>query len=347
MTEISVRKFLAGYGIADSEIDAALASGSLPLLIADQILLPGHPLYTREDISRLSGVEPEVMARLWRAMGFPDPPEGERDFYDADLDALCTVVEQSGGLIRDDDVHQARVVSSAMSRIAEVGTDGLAASVRALREAGANEEEIGQLILDTFSVTAFERLLNYLLRRQLRAAVWRRLGIPTEKPDQRHRTVGFVDLVRFTAITEQVPEDELERLVVRFEELSHDVVTAGGGRVVKMIGDAVMYVVDEDPSRAVEVAVELVEAHAADDLLPPARAGLAYGPMLFRDGDYFGPVVNLASRIVDVARPNTVVASDELHAALEGTDRFVWRRLPPKRLKGIGYPPLWALRRLT
>jgi adenylate cyclase len=347
MTESNVRKFLAERGVADSEIDAAIEAGSLPLLIADQLLLPGHPRYTREDISRLSGVDPEVMTRLWRAMGFPDPPEGERDFYDADLEALCTVVEQSGGVVRDEDIHQARVVSSAMSRIAEVGTDGLATSVRALREAGATEEEIGQLILDTFSVDAFERLLAYLLRRQLRAAVWRRLGIPTDQLDQTRRTVGFVDLVRFTAITEQVPEDELERLVTRFEEVSHDVVTAGGGRVVKMIGDAVMYVVDDDPSRAVEVAVELVEAHAADDLLPPARAGLALGPMLFRDGDYFGPVVNLASRIVDVARPNTIVASDELHSALEGSDRFVWRRLPPKRLKGIGYPPLWALRRLT
>src|ERR1700730_9950679 len=104
MEENTVRKFLTEQGIADSEIDAAIAAGTLRLLVADQLVLPGHPLYTRDDIGRLSGVDPEVMTRLWRAMGFPDPAEDERTFYDSDLEALCTVVEQSGGIVHDEDV---------------------------------------------------------------------------------------------------------------------------------------------------------------------------------------------------------------------------------------------------
>ncbi len=345
MAAEDIGDFLRKRGFSDDEIAAATEAGTLPLLVADQLLLPGPPRYSREDLARITGADPDLMQRLWRAMGFPDLPPDEIAFYDADVEALEQILQQSGGLAsRDDEVRQARVTSSALSRIAEVATDGLASSVWALREAGAREEEIAELILDTFRINEVEKLLEYVFRRQLRAAVWRRLGMATARQDQPGVTVGFVDLVRFTAITEEVPEDELDRLVTRFEEVSHEVVTVGGGRVVKMIGDAVMYVADR-PGDAVDVAVELVDAYSADELLPPARAGLASGPVLFRDGDYFGPVVNLASRIVDVARPRTIVASDELHGELAGDPRFSWRRLPPKRLKGIGYPALWSLRR--
>ena len=79
--------------------------------------------------------------------------------------------------------------------------------------------------------------------------------------------------------------------------------------------------------------------------MPPARAGLAVGNLLAREGDYFGPVVNLAARIVDVARPSRVVISDELHTALASYDELTMRRLPPKRLKGLGHPRLWAVAR--
>jgi len=156
--------------------------------------------------------------------------------------------------------------------------------------------------------------------------------------------VGFVDLVRFAAVTENVADDELERLIVRFEEVAYDAIVDGGGRMVKMIGDAVMFVAD-DPERATLVAIDLVDAYARDDLLPPARAGLALGQVLARDGDYYGPPVNLAARIVDVARPSRVVASDELRDALLPSGRFSFRRLPPKRLRGMGHPPLWAVAR--
>ena len=153
--------------------------------------------------------------------------------------------------------------------------------------------------------------------------------------------VGFVDLVRFAAVTEQVADEELEQLIVRFEEVAHDAIAEGGGRVVKMIGDAVMFVADE-PEQATLIAIDLVDAYAHDPMLPPARAGLSVGSVLARDGDYYGPTVNLAARIVDIARPSRVVVSDELHHALATSGQFAFQRLPPKRLKGIGRSTLWA-----
>jgi adenylate cyclase len=341
-----VRQWLADQGVPEAEIERAEGSGSLTLLVVDQLVMPGQPRYTADDVSRLSGVERPRAERLWRAMGFPDVRDDDVTFYDADLEAI----QEFTGRLRSlwtpsyQDVYATRVVSSAMSRIAEVSTDELVATVDALRSEGVSDPEIACTCLDMLDVDAIERALGYVYRRQLRAALWRRLSDTRSPGSETVLTVGFVDLVRFTALTEQVAEDQLQRLVDRFEELAHEAVTQHNGRVVKMIGDAVMFVADS-PVAALEVATELVDVYASDELLPPARAGLAYGPVLARGGDYFGPVINLASRIVDVARPKSVVVSDEMRAAVGDDERFSWRRLPAMRLKGIGSPPLWVLRR--
>jgi len=113
---------------------------------------------------------------------------------------------------------------------------------------------------------------------------------------------------------------------------------------VKMIGDEVMFVTDEATSGAM-IAVTLAEVYGDDETMPDVRVGLAIGPVLAREGDYFGPTVNLASRIVNIAYAGSAVVSDEIHEALEGDDRFGWKALRPRRLKGIGWTPLWVLSR--
>ncbi|HKH88042.1 MAG TPA: adenylate/guanylate cyclase domain-containing protein, partial [Acidimicrobiales bacterium] len=92
-----------------------------------------------------------------------------------------------------------------------------------------------------------------------------------------------------------------------------------------------------------QIAVDLVEAFHLDDSVPSARAGITLGAVLSHGGDYFGPVVNLASRIVDVARTSTVVVSQDVYDQLADQGDFSWRRLPPKRLKGIGRTSLYAV----
>ena len=109
-----------------------------------------------------------------------------------------------------------------------------------------------------------------------------------------------------------------------------------------MIGDEVMYVADH-ADQATQIALDLVSAFQLEDSVPEARAGLACGPVLAHGGDYFGPVVNLASRIVDVARPSSVLVSQEIHDLLADRPEFALRRLSPKRLKGIGRTPLFAV----
>jgi adenylate cyclase len=133
-------------------------------------------------------------------------------------------------------------------------------------------------------------------------------------------------------------------MVDRFEALAYKHIPERGGRVVKMIGDEVMFAVD-DGAFAADIAVALVEAYARDPALPGVRIGLATGPTLSWEGDLYGPTVNLASRAVNVARPNTVLVSDELGTQLKDDPRFDLRRLRAVRLQGIGRVQLWVLRR--
>ena len=107
-----------------------------------------------------------------------------------------------------------------------------------------------------------------------------------------------------------------------------------GGRVVKLIGEEAMLVFPT-ADQAAQGAIELVDACAAGDL-PSARAGLSLGQVLARGGDYFGRAVNLASRLVDVAPPDTVLADDAFVEAISGTMTLVIEPQRRKRLKGLG-----------
>ena len=156
--------------------------------------------------------------------------------------------------------------------------------------------------------------------------------------------VGFADLVGFTALSSTLDDDELADVVDRFTELAYDRVATAGGRVVKTVGDEVMFAIDE-LGAGVDLAVGLADAYAHDNDLPDVRVGLAWGPALSRDGDLFGATVNLAARIVAIARPRSVVVAPEVHEALAGRPGLVWRAIRPRRLKGIGRVPLWAVRR--
>ena len=152
--------------------------------------------------------------------------------------------------------------------------------------------------------------------------------------------IGFVDLVGFTPISSTAPTRELLDLLIAFERHAHDLVQAYGGRVVKLIGDEVMFAA-VDPGDACRIAHGLFEEFAGRSDLTP-RAGIAWGDVLAHGGDYFGAVVNLASRIADSAVPWEILLSPEVASRVpEG-----YRAEPAGRrlLKGFPDPiPLSSL----
>jgi adenylate cyclase len=145
-----------------------------------------------------------------------------------------------------------------------------------------------------------------------------------------------VDLVGSTAIAQRLSMTELGELLTTFDRLASDLVVDHGGRLVKLIGDEVMFIATE-PSTACEIALDPAAQLTADPLLPQGRGALASGEVLTRDGDYFGPVVNLAARAVKLAEPGAVLASG--HVARHATDDgYAFTPVGARKLKGFDEP---------
>ena len=119
--------------------------------------------------------------------------------------------------------------------------------------------------------------------------------------------VGFVELVGSTALAQRLSTRELGSVLTEFEYVAADSVTAGGGRVVNLIGDEVLYTAC-DAKAACTIALNLAATFTDHTVVPTVRAGVAGGDVLLRDGDVFGPAVNLAARAVKIAAADEVVA---------------------------------------
>jgi adenylate cyclase len=336
----SLERYLRRRGASPAEIEEAARLGYLTLLTFDKTILPGAPRYTFAEAAQRAGTDAGTARRLWRALGFPDLPDDAKALTDSDVKALRGFTQRlEDPWIYDWTIEraipQARVASSALARIADAESDDMTQSVNNARAAGLRDEDIAKLVARNLDFAEISELLDHAHRLQFRAAVWRKLvGTEPGGPGTLEATVGFLDLVGYTALAEGLDADELGTLVERFTEVAFDTVARAGGRIVKTIGDAVMFVAEQSRVAA-RIALDLSAASTRDDRLPEARAGLATGTVLSRQGDYFGAVVNLASRLTELAFPGTVLVSGETAAALEDDADFALRRLR-RRVRGIG-----------
>jgi len=206
-----------------------------------------------------------------------------------------------------------------------------------------SDREAAAALLSRSSMGLMEQMLYHLYAIQLLAAIRRRLAVADPAALEQQLAVGFVDLVDFTAISQELEPDELAAMVAEFESRSQATVAEEGARLVKSIGDEIMFSTPS-PAVAVRVALRLARDPRRGPLTPDVRGGVAYGAVLARWGDEFGPVVNLASRLLNIAYPGSVIVSDEIHDALVDDPNLDWRPLKPRRLKGIGRVSSWVVR---
>jgi adenylate cyclase len=298
---------------------------------------------SREQVAAGSGVPRDEAARLWRAMGFADVGDAVA-FTEGDLDALRRLegLVTAGLLDRDGAVEAVRALGLTTSRLADWQADTFG---RLMAERGVldvddplgpeSAQGLGRE-LDVL-LPVLERLLVHVWRRQLAAALERGLADAeaSGEVETGHLTVGFADQVGFTRLSRRLEEDDLARLVERFESRSADIVVASGGRVIKTLGDEILFVA-ADPAAAAEASLRLIAEHEADDEMPRLRIGLATGVVVTRRGDVFGTTVNLANRLTAVARPDTVLVDATTARVLADTPGLSLRPVPPRAVRGIG-----------
>ena len=145
-----------------------------------------------------------------------------------------------------------------------------------------------------------------------------------------------MDLSGFTRLTETQGDHAAAELAASLAELVQDAAHRHGGEPVKLLGDGVMFHFGAPPS-AVACALELVEG-ARDAGLPPAHVGIHSGPVVYRDGDYFGRTVNLAARIADKAGPGDVFVSQATVEVCVDADNVTFEPAGKFELKGIAEP---------
>jgi adenylate cyclase len=309
--------------------------------------------YTTADLARATGMSERDTRRFFRALGFPDAGQ-EVSYSDADLTVLGVVkgMVVDTGIDLDTAIRLVRAVGQNVARMSdwqvaamasradqvEHTRDGSGGGSRAqVRHAGAVRmaEEVSEPL---------QLVLLHSWRRHLAAALSRLDEDPAAGDETvTSVTAGFADLVNFSALSNEMDTNRLGELVEIFEARCGDVVAAHEGRMIKTLGDSVLFLAGM-PEQAMEIASGLIEVIGGDPRLPDVRIGLATGLVVTRLGDVFGPPVNLAARLTALARRNRVLADEATVAALDPLD-YETQRMTARPVRGFGLLEPVAVRR--
>jgi class 3 adenylate cyclase len=338
-------------GIPLEAIGTAIGSGHLSLDFVDQ-WFAHHTALTGKTFRGIAddlGLSLETLTSIYAMWGLPRPGPDDvireddaptfsewKDFFPAEAlnERLLT--------------HGARLFGETTSRLADWGFAVFHDYVEAPMLAAGMSAQQAMESASAFSAVGtpmMERQLSWLLRRKLEHNAFQLIVEHVENAVEaaggappstaRSPAISFIDLSGYTALTEEIGDEAAADRAGTLGTMTQELALSHGGRVVKLLGDGAMLHFP-DPSEAVVCGLEMVE-RLAEAGFPPARVGIAAGPVVFRDGDCYGRVVNVASRVMDHARPGQTLATPEVVTlTAPGTARF--HGIGPVQLKGIASP---------
>ena len=323
-------------------------AGDAPLDEAlEEVVLGAPRRYTRLELADKAGLDPDEGKRLWRSLGFPEVEDDDVVFNDRDIAAVRIMSSLTDAGVLEPEVREAvaRAVAQSMSRLAEwqIGI------LKRLIEAQGEDLTPTQALQVAGSVLpALEELQTYVWRRHLAASIGRMLVATGEsdagEDDTENLVVGFADMVGFTRTTRRRSTAELSEMIERFGSCTTDVIADGHGRIIKTVGDEVLFVADRIADGAA-IALALQDRVRVEPSLPELRIGLAAGPVLVRYGDVYGEVVNIAARLTSHAHPDSVLVDREVADALADDARYEVRPLRPLTVRGYRHLHPWLLDR--
>ncbi|MGO4193520.1 adenylate/guanylate cyclase domain-containing protein [Arthrobacter sp. YAF17] len=329
-----------------------MSAERIALKALEQRLLGGERKLRRREVASGAGLSLLSARKLWRALGFPNIDDEDVAFTERDQAALNTIVDlvRAGKLTEEAAISVTRAIGQMTDRMVVWQVEALVEDMvqnQGVTDAVARKRLVGEL---PSLVDALEEMLLYSWRRQLNAGVQRlavraeaglasseegREGDEDDAPLPLARAVGFADLVSYTSLSRRMNEKTLAQLVQRFENKCAEIISVGGGRLVKTVGDEVLYIA-ETPAAGAEISLALCQAFTDDEILPQARVAMVWGRILSRLGDIYGPTVNLAARLTALADPGTVLVDSMTAGALEQDERFVLLPRQAEDVRGFG-----------
>jgi adenylate cyclase len=321
-----------GFGLG--ELREAAAQDRLALLPVERVLAGDGKLYTKEEVAEDTGLDTEFLNEAARALGVPVRNPGERAITEDELElSRSAKVLLDAGLPEEAFLELTAVMSRSMANIAASFTSTFG---EALLQPGDTERDLGLRYAETvrnlgpLAAPTLEQMFNIRLREQMREAVISQAELQSGRlAGAQPIAVGFVDIVGFTRLGEDVDPEELGPVVRGFERTVAEAVDSPV-KLVKTIGDAAMLVAP-DPAPVLDTVIALVDR--STETGPLLRGGVASGESLPRAGDWYGRPVNLAARLTAFAKRGSVVASREVRDACP--DGYDWSDAGRRRFKGV------------
>ena len=329
-------EYLVGLGFTVDEMVEAERNGRLFGLAGDVLQWSGRPIYSFRAAARELGVPAGDLAHAWAVLGLTVADPERPALSQVDVDGLAAWVAMKAIVGDDAALGWLRVLGAAMARLAEAGSTVVRVGQPDIQMNHTQDELTTARAYRTVAefIPRLGVLIDVAYRHHIISARTHFERVVRDTSATVTCGVGFADLSGFTALTQRLAPAQLSALLDEFNTTVADVVHTDGGRVVKFIGDEVMWVTST-PELLMKVAVDLVEHPRAIETGLQVRAGLAFGQVLAIGGDYFGNAVNLAARLVGAAAPGQILAGPDLRDELAG-----WPAIPlgPLALKGFDSP---------
>jgi adenylate cyclase len=326
----------------------------------EEILLDGKRVLDRREAAKLGGISTVSARKMWRALGMSQTNENDKAYTVSDAHALRMWAKPvADGLIdQDTALSLARAIGQTTDRLVVWQMETLVEFLT--EEKGLSDPEARRDALQVVEdmIDPLQKMLIYSWRRNL-AEVMGRLNVNVSDGlamDNRQgwydssmplaRAVGFIDLVSFTRLSQQMEPRQLANMVQEFQGMAYNIVATGGGRVIKTVGDEVFFAAST-PLAGAEIAMTLMERVTAAEGLPQARVGFVWGRVLSRLGDIFGSSVNLAARLTAVADPGSIFTDEETARVLSASDDYVFEPRESISLHGLGETAVGEMKRGT
>lgn len=359
---LALLRYLSERGASLDQMVDAHAQGNLPAVAAD-LVVPKDELVPASEVAARSGISLERLLRVLLAAGIPAEPDTEIPAKAIDL---MTAFEQGSALMGDEAILAfTRLLGAAAIQIAEAAVALFYSELGPGTEReGGDELSRAQLAeTATLAFTAVPGVLSQMvfdqferaLRRAVAVRTWGQesgtgasddADVPTSGANAEYVALGFVDLVGSTAWAQGLSLRDQSLALARFESAAWSSAVLCGGRIVKTIGDEVFFAAPA-ADVACRIGIDIIRAAAQDEVLPAARGVVGVGYATPREGDYFGPLVNLLSRMVKIGDPNDLIVTEEVAKELPRSDWSV-DALEPASLRGIEDPvPAYHVERIS